>query len=310
MREPLTFSALGTTAALLVEPDDQLALAREIFAAEIDAIDLACSRFRDDSELTRANRMSGSWVSVSPRFIEAVDVAVRGARLTEGLVDPTIGSALRVLGYDRDFDSITRDGPPIRVSVGRVAGWQTIELDRVALRIRVPRGVELDVGATAKALCADRAARAIADAIGASVLVSLGGDVSIAGPRRAGDWSVYIADDHAAPIEHADEQIALASGGLATSGTTARRWVRGDRVLHHVIDPANGLPAPEIWRTVSVSAASCVDANVASTAAIVMGAAAPEWLEARHLPARLVATDGTIVRVGGWVGAATGSAAC
>jgi FAD:protein FMN transferase len=310
MREPLTFPALGTTAALLVDPDDALESAREILATEINAIDIACSRFRDDSELTRVNRQSGSWVNVSPLFVEALDVAQRGARLTDGLVDPTIGSALRVLGYDRDFERVTRDGPPIRVSVGRAPGWRSIEVDRARLRVRVPRGVELDFGATAKALCSDRAAREIARATGASVLVSLGGDVSIAGPRRDGGWAVFIADDQSAAISEADERISLSSGGLATSGTAARRWTRGNRVLHHVIDPVRGLPAEEHWRTVSVTAASCVDANIASTAAIVMGADAPEWLDARRLPARLVATDGTIVRVGGWVGATTGRTAC
>ena len=310
MRESLTFPALGTSAALLVEPDDSLARARELLESEIDAIDVACSRFRDDSELTRANRNAGSWVDVSPLFLEALDVAVRAARLTDGLVDPTIGAALRVLGYDRDFERVSRDGPPIRVSVGYVAGWQRIEIDRPRSRVRVPLAVELDFGATAKALCADRAASAIAHETGASVLVSLGGDVSVSGPPRDGGWTVLIADEHSTAVDEADERVAIASGGLATSGTAARRWTRGGRVLHHVIDPARGLPASEHWRTVSVQAASCVDANIASTAAIVMGAAAPEWLEGRSLPARLVGVDGTIVRVGGWVGAAIGGAAC
>jgi thiamine biosynthesis lipoprotein len=312
MREPLTFAALGTTAALLVDPDDALESARAVLEAEVDAIDLACSRFRDDSELARVNRSAASWVAVSPLFVDALDVAVRGARLTDGLVDPTVGSALRVLGYDRDFEGVARAGPPLRVSVGRIAGWHTIEIDRPRSRVRIPSGVELDFGATAKALCADRAARAMARETSASVLVALGGDVAVGGPRRDGDWAVSIADDHAARVDEVDERIVIASGGVATSGTTARRWARGDRVFHHVIDPDSGLPAREHWRTVSVCAASCVDANIASTAAIVMGADAPQWLEARGLPARLVATGGTIVRVGGWPAAngSDGSVAC
>lgn len=310
MREPLILPALGSRAALLVEPDDGLVLARRQLELQIDAIDRACSRFRDDSELTRANRNAGSWLDVSPLFIEALDVALRAARLTDGLVDPTVGAALRVLGYDRDFERVTRVGPPIRVSVRPVAGYHAIEVDRPRSRVRVPRGVELDFGATAKALCADRAAHAISSETGASVLVALGGDISIAGPRRDGDWAVLIADDHSAAVDEADERITIASGGLATSGTAARRWARGDRALHHVIDPATGLSADDCWRTVSVCAASCVDANVASTAAIVMGTTAPQWLEARGLPARLVATAGTVVRVGGWVGAESGWPAC
>ena len=309
MREPLTFSALGTTAVLVVDTDDALVSARALLDAEIAAIDVACSRFRDDSELAHVNRSATSWVAVSPLFMEALDVALRAARLTDGLVDPTVGSAMRVIGYDRDFERVARSGPPILVSVRRVAGWQTIETDRLRSRVRVPRGVELDFGATAKALCADRAASAIARETGTSVLVGLGGDVAVGGPRRDGGWSVAIADDHAAAVDDADERITLASGGLATSGTTARRWARGDRALHHVIDPATSLPVREHWRTVSVSAASCVDANIASTAAIVMGADAPRWLESRGLPARLVTTDGTVERVGGWP-ASTGMLAC
>jgi FAD:protein FMN transferase len=310
MREPLTFPALGTRAVLHVQPDHALARARALFEAEIAAIDVACSRFRDDSELTRVNRNAGSWTDVSPLFVEALDVALRGARLTGGLVDPTIGSALRVLGYDRDFESVTRAGPAIRVSVGPAPGWQTIEIDRPRSRLRTPGGVELDFGATAKAFCADRAAAAIARETGVSVLVSLGGDVSVAGPRVAGGWTVLVADEHSAALDEAEERTAIVSGGLATSGTTARRWARGDRVLHHVIDPARGLPAAECWRTVSVSAASCVDANIASTAAIVMGEPAPKWLEALGLPARLVAADGEVVRVGGWVGTPVRSPTC
>ena len=297
---PLTFPALGTTAALLVDPDDALEHARKLLQREIDAIDLACSRFRADSELSRLNARAGSWFTVSSLFMEALDVGVRGAVATDGIVDPTVGTAMRVLGYDRDFDTIDRNGPPLLVSVRRVAGWQTIEVDRDRPAVRIPSGVELDFGATAKALCADRAAHAIAQATGASVLVSLGGDVAIAGPPRSDGWGVVIADDHAAVPDALHERVVLESGGLATSGTTARRWARGDRVLHHVVDPSTGLPANEFWRTASVCAASCVDANIASTAAIVMGERAVPWLVARRLPARLVAADGEVVHAGGW----------
>lgn len=309
MQAPLTFPALGTTAVLLVDPDSSLAAARAVLTAEIDAIDVACSRFREDSELSRANASASAWFTVSPLFLEALDVALRGARVTGGLVDPTVGTALRVLGYDRDFGRLDLTGPPLRVAVQRVAGWHTIEIDRPRSAVRIPQGVELDFGATAKALCADRAARAIGRATGASVLVSLGGDVAIGGPKRADGWAVAVADDHAAPADLASELVVIASGGLATSGTTNRRWTRGDRSLHHVVDPATGLPADEHWRTVSVTAASCVDANIASTAAVVMGADAPEWLDARNLPSRLVAVDGSVTYVGGWP-APAGSTPC
>ncbi len=299
MRDPLTFPALGTTAALVVD-DEVLPVAHAILREHIDAIDAACSRFRDDSELMAVNANAGRATPVSALLVEAVGVALRAARVTDGLVDPTVGNALRVLGYDRDFSGVDRDGPPVRVTVGRVPGWTTVEVDATRGTVKVPAGVELDLGATAKALCVDRSVRAIAEATGASVLVSLGGDLAVGGVPPEGGWPVLVTDDHAAPAGGDGQRIAVCSGGLATSGTTVRRWHRGGRTLHHVVDPATGLPCVEHWRTVSVAAASCVDANIASTAALLMGAAAPDWLAARGLPARLVMPDGTVVCVGGW----------
>jgi thiamine biosynthesis lipoprotein len=160
--------------------------------------------------------------------------------------------------------------------------------------------VELDFGATAKALAADRAARGAASYLGYGVLVNLGGDVAIAGPSPAGGWPVRVTDDQASGFEAPGETIALAGGGLATSSTTVRRWGSGGEDLHHIFDPGTGKPAAAHWRAVSVCAATCVDANTASTAAIVRGADAPAWLAAASLPARLVGAEGGVVRVGGW----------
>ena len=123
----------------------------------------------------------------------------------------------------------------------------------------------------AKAWCADRAAAAAAAATGEAVLVSLGGDVSCAGDSPASGWAVRVADDHRAGVDEPGGQtVQLTNGGLATSGTSVRQWTRGGRTMHHVIDPSTGLPAATHWRTVSVAAGSCADANIASTAAIVL----------------------------------------
>jgi thiamine biosynthesis lipoprotein len=267
---------------------------------EISAIDLACSRFRPDSELTFLNGRAGTPTPVSPLLLEAVEVALEAARRSDGLVDPTVGGAMRVLGYDRDFGSMEKTAGPLVVSVGRVPGWRLVVLDRQHLTVSVPAGVELDLGATAKALCADRAAAAAFAGAGTGVLVSLGGDMAVAGPPPDGGWSVLVTDDHAARLDGPGQPVAIRSGGLATSGITVRHWVRGERQLHHLIDPATGLPARARWRTVTVTARTCVDANTASTAAVVLGEAAPGWLAGQGLPARLVALDGTVTTVCGW----------
>lgn len=297
-----SFPALGTTAVLCVAESEGLSAAHAELDRELEQLDAACSRFRDDSELSRLNAAAGTGpVPVGPLLLEAVSAALDVAAATDGLVDPTVGCTLRLAGYDRRFVEVKlRDGRSFSASFAPVPGWEGVELDGAASTVTLAAGVELDLGATAKALGADRAARAAARAAGTGVLVSLGGDISIAGPAPDGGWPVLIAEDHAAPLDGPGAKIALMAGGLATSGTAIRRWQAGEATLHHIVDPRTGRPAETPWRTASVCGASCVHANAASTAAIVLGEDAPGWLEARGLPARLVRETGHVVHIGAW----------
>ena len=237
---------------------------------------------------------------ISPLLAQAIAAALRGAELTDGAVDPTVGAAIRLAGYDGDFASVEPRGGPLRLVAQRIPGWQAIRFSAATRSIVIPRGVELDLGATAKALASDLAAAAAHNAAGGGVLVSLGGDIAVAGDAPPGGWLVQASEDSASPISEAEETISIANGGVATSGTTVRRWVRGCTVLHHIVDPATGMPAESCWRSGTVVAASCVDANIASTAAIVMSEQAPAWLELNRLAARLVHRDGTVLRTPGW----------
>jgi thiamine biosynthesis lipoprotein len=295
----VAFRALGTTAVIATADPAREGPACAAVERELDAIDRACSRFRPDSELVRVNTAKGERVAVSPLLLEALRVAVAAARSSSGLVDPTVGRSLRTSGYDATFHVVAaRDGGTFRAEFGPVAGWQAIELDEDAATVRVPDGVELDLGATAKALACDRSAAAAA-AVAGGALVGLGGDIAVAGETPAGGWPVKIADDHSAPLDTAGPTIALAGGGLATSSTTVRRWYSGETALHHLVDPRTGRPVHSDWRTVSVAAATCVDANVASTASFMLQDA-PAWLAECGLPARLVSIDGTTTCVAGW----------
>jgi thiamine biosynthesis lipoprotein len=293
-----SFAALGGTAVVVVE-EPATAAAVRILHAELDAIDRACSRFRADSELSRANAAAGRVMRIGPVFADAVAVALRAAAQTAGAVDPTVAPALVSLGYDRDFAAV-----PVETAdavTGRpAAGWRTVSLDARQRLLRLAPGARLDLGATAKARAADRAAAAIAAATESPTLVSLGGDVATGGPVPARGWPIHVTDDHRAGPHAPGERVAISAGGLATSSTAVRRWRRAGRTVHHIVDPATGEPAAPVWRTVSVAAASCVDANTASTAAVVRGADAPEWLESLGLPARLVDPDGRVVHVGAW----------
>lgn len=295
------WTALGTTVHVLVDEPARLEAARRAVADVLDLVDRTYSRFRPDSELQLAHERPGRWVHASPLLGRAIEAALRGARLSDGAVDPTVGRAVRAIGYDRDFASVIRAPAPITVRLEPVPGWQAIRFDPIGRFVRLPRGVELDLGSTGKALAADLAAAAAREAMGGGgVLVNLGGDIATAGrPPRAG-WRTLVSDDARTRPDADGEVVAIHSGALATSSTTVRRWTRGRVELHHIVDPVTGLPARGPWRTVSVAAASCVDANVAATASIVLGPDALAWLEAHRLPSRLVSHDGHVVRTAGW----------
>jgi len=300
-----SWQALGTSAVLVVDQSDALAQARSIVERELDQIDRACSRFREDSELTRLNARAGQAVRVAPLLVQATEVALRAAELTEGDVDPTVGRALELAGYVRDWHLLDRDSPTVTgpkrtVRASFRSGWRTVEVDRGRTTLRIPAGMKLDLGATAKAWAADRASRAVYGAIGCGVLVGLGGDIATAGPAPSRGWTIHVTDDHRAGPRAPGQTISIEGGGLATSSTTVRRWSHEGQAMHHIIDPSTGAPARSMWRTVSVAALDCADANIAATAAIVRGPDAPTWLEGMGLPARLVGCDGEVHTVGNW----------
>jgi FAD:protein FMN transferase len=317
------FTALGTSASLLVTDPSCTYRARALLDAELAAIDRACSRFRPDAELWRVNHARGRTVRVSALLAEAVAAALAAADATDGDVDPTCGRSLMRLGYDRDFAAARRDTTPLTRPAVPAAGWRAVELDPERREIRIPRRVVLDLGATAKALAADRAAIRIAASLNCGTLINLGGDIAVAGKPPDQGWLVGIVDNRgfdgapaagpgaaagsagACPPRH-DAVVTIRGGGLATSSTKVRAWSRGPARLHHIIEPGTGMPVNSCWRTVSVAAATCVAANTASTAAIIRSERAPGWLASQHLPARLAGRGGEIVTVAGWPADTTG----
>ena len=304
-----SWEAIGTRVVLRVLDESAMAESRTAVEAELDSIDRACSRFRDDSELTRLNARAGRWTEVGPVLFEALEQALRAAALTGGDVDPTVGRALELAGYDRDWSLLdpappsTGDAPqaPPRITARLRSGWRTVRLDPSRRAVHVPAGITLDLGATAKAWAADRAAAAAAAATGTSLLLGIGGDIATAGGAAPdGGWQVHVTDDHRSDSSADGQTVSISSGGLATSSTAVRRWSHDGQVMHHIIDPATGAPVRDTWRTVSVAAATCTDANVATTGALVRAAAAPAWLADLGLPARLVARSGATTCIGGW----------
>jgi thiamine biosynthesis lipoprotein len=293
-------AALGTSARVAVWPPGNLGLACTAVDDVLAALDQQASRFRQDSELSWLHGAGGGTFVLSDGLAEAVGVALAAARWTGGRVDPTVGEALISLGYDRDFAAIDQQRAEVPAAPARAPGWHRVRLDGPLLRL--PPGVRLDLGATAKGVGSDRAVRAVMSAAGheGGVLVSLGGDIAVGGTPPRDGWPVTVAEapDHAGPP--LPQLVRLIDGAVATSSVTCRRWRRGGATLHHIVDPGTGQPAGGPWRTASVAAATCADANAAATAAIVAGQSAAWWLTSKGLPARLVGHDGEVCCLAGW----------
>jgi FAD:protein FMN transferase len=299
-----SWPALGTTVELVVTQAGAVDEARAVVTGLIEEIDRAASRFRPDSELSRLNAADGQETVLSPLFARSLRVALDAAAWTQGVVDPTVGASVRAAGYDRTFERVDRHGPALLGVWRQAPGWQHITLDETAGTVRVPQGVVLDLGATAKALACDLAVEAVVEAVGGGALLSIGGDVSVAGHAPEQGWPVGCAHiaDPSQPTSAGDQIVMLGDGGLATSGVRARRWQRGGSWLHHIIDPRTGAPSVTPWVTASVLAPTCVLANSASTAAIILGHEAPKWLAAQGLPYRLVDVEGRVRHGNGWPG--------
>ncbi|MFN2344293.1 MAG: FAD:protein FMN transferase [Dermatophilaceae bacterium] len=298
-----SWRALGTYVDLRTTLD-AVVRAAAMAVDVLDEVDAVCSRFRQDSDLSRANRAAGRALEVSPVLVGAVRVALEAAEETDGIVDPTLGKALAAAGYDRTFALVpTNDPGPSSVPEPRGA-WRAVQVtdDRVC----VPSGSALDLGATGKAFAADLVALAITHALDAPVLVSVGGDVRVACPdgEYGGGPAYPVVLGHSLADLAAGGQstrVRVGTGGLATSSTSARRWRRGGRQWHHLIDPRTGAPAAGPLRTVTALGHTAAAANTASTAAIVLGDAAWTWLLERDVAARLVDVDGCVRTTPAWV---------
>ena len=237
--------------------------------ALFDADDRRFTRFAADSELMRVNATSGP-VLVSPRFAHVVEAALAAARMTDGLVDPTLLDAIEAAGYDRDFDVLPEDGPARPGAVGR---WREVRLGgRLLTR---PDDVRLDLNGVVKSMAVDDALALIGEG-----WVSAGGDLATSRPLEV-----------AVP---GGDSIRLEHGALATSSSAVRRWHRGGRTQHHLIDPRTGRPARSPWEQVTACGATCLVADIAAKAAFLMGDDGPGWLDARGMPGRFVRADGSV----------------
>ncbi len=267
--------------------------------SHLRALDVAVSRFRPDSEVSLlAARSTHGPASafVSPIFADYLAAALRAARLTGGLVDPTVGQALSATGYDVDLDEVRARGVFHQTVTRPVPHWTSVHLDVARRRVSVAPHTLLDLGSSAKAHAADTIAARLAATLPGGFLVNLGGDIAVSGERPPTGWTIGIegADGRTRQTVRSDGQA------ITTSSTRARVWAAEDGPRHHIIDPRTGRTASTVWAQVSCAAASALEANAASTASIVLGEGSTEWLAQQGIPARLESLDGTVTTTPGW----------
>jgi len=292
----MKFEIWGLSGSLTTEREDQMDDATERLWYWLDAIDVACNRFRDDSELSQLNASHGARTPISPTLEMALAAALRCAAATDDLVDPTVLPALLALDYDRDFDELA-DGDPILEHVALPAmGTSAIHLDADAHTVVLDPPCRLDLGASAKALAADVIADDVAESGG--VVVEIGGDVAVRGDGPEGAWAIAVSDN--LTLDGHEPRVAFRHGGIATSSTNSRTWRVGERTVNHIIDPRTGHCARGLYTTASVSASDCVLANAFATAALLWNEDAGYHIAQAGWSARLVRRDGTLEYVGGW----------
>lgn len=239
--------------------------------------DARFSRFRPSSELSRVNALPLGLTLVSGEFASMLALSLDAARATDGLVTPAVGGAIVAAGYDRDFDRLPPDVGAV-VSAA-VPSWQSISVHGGGL-LRTDT-VQLDLNGVVKGKTVDDALE-----LAGTGWVSAGGDVAAIEPVVVG--------------LPGGGSIALHGGGLATSSVAKRRWLADGVPQNHLIDPRTGRPTTSPWRDVSVAASSCLIADVAAKAALLLGPAGPAWLDERKLAGRFVSHTGAVTRNDSW----------
>ncbi len=246
------------------------------------------SRFLRDSELNRVNRSAGRIVEVSETFASTLALALQLAAQTDGLVDPTVGAALETAGYSRDFDLLSPDPEP--PGDARPGAWASVFL--VGRRVFAPASIRLDLNGVVKALAVDDSL----ELLPGDGFISAGGDLSV-----RGELTVSVPGGGS---------VLLRRGGLATSGTAKRRWLRAGMVQHHLIDPRTGRPSDSPWEQVTACGADCVAADGAAKAGFLLADHGPDWLDSRGIPARFLRPDGGVTKNDAWRRSMAGALAC
>src|SRR4051794_23771733 len=282
----VAMDTLVTLEVLSAEPREQVAVALRRALDWFTAVERACSRFDPRSELRQLVAQVGTPVQASSILFEATRFALALARETRGAFDPTVGTLMESRGFDRDY----RTGERTPTALPAVAAsYRDVRLDEARRTITLQRPLLLDLGAVAKGLATDLAARELAPF--RDFCVEAGGDLYAGGHNAAGrPWRVAVQDprDPAAAVRVLD----ISDRAICTSGDYERRTPDGDG--HHLVDPRSGRSAAAL-ASVTVVAPTAMVADGLGTAAFILGPRAGlRLLDREGVGGLLVLPDGAV----------------
>ncbi len=297
--QKIEFRAMGCQMMACIDADHPAAgeaLAR--VPRRFEVWEQCLSRFRDSSELTALNRRSGQPVRVSETLWEVIRESLQAAAVTDGLITPTVLDALEAAGYDHSLSdpepAFATGAPLVRLAPPRVSDWRAVQMDSRRRTVTLPYGVRIDLAGVAKGWAAEQAARELGHV--APGLVDASGDFAVSGPRADGSsWPIGI--EHPFGKNEDLPLMMLRHESVATSTRGYRRWRRGGKWQHHLIDPRTGEPAETDVFSATVIAPTATQAEVGAKVALILGSRAGlEWIDARpHLAALLIRDNGEVL---------------
>jgi FAD:protein FMN transferase len=256
----------------------------------------ALSRFRPDSELSRLNQTVNQPVRVSDVLWDVFQAARAAEEFTGGLVTPTVLDAMLEVGYDRDFETLPRQQNAPASTKSTVRPLSTVKWDAADRTIQLPAGVHLDFGGIAKGWAAHQAMLRLKE-IG-SALMNCGGDIAVSGALLDGSpWEVGVYKPFDRESGFVETLFFDKGCGVASSATDRRRWMQGDQVRHHIIDPRTGLSAESDVVSATVVAPTAVEAEAGAKSILIRGSMdGLDWLESTSsLAGLLILEDGQIL---------------
>ncbi|MBI5287365.1 MAG: FAD:protein FMN transferase [Chloroflexi bacterium] len=256
------------------------------------------SRFRPDSELCALNARAGATVPVSDQMLDLLATALTMHRETNGLFEPAILPTLEAAGYDRSFERVSREGAAARFESDSRGTIAAITIDARRHTVTAPEGLRLDLGGIGKGYCVDRAAELLRDA--GPALINAGGDMFGRGGGLDGHgWVIEVLDP--ADTARAIDSVRLYDRAIATSTTAVRNWRRGDRAMHHLIDPRTGAPAESGVCSATVIADTAARADVFAKTALLLGPhAGSRFLDDHGAHGLFVLADASVHTTDAW----------